>query len=338
MHLPVAGFSVVYLLAVTAASLSAESPTPQTAILRGLEFLQADVVKWRKDRECATCHHGTLTIWALSEAKQQGYDIPAEFFADTVKWTKDKMLAKVDEPRVEQKDSGWRMVNSPVLYLSVMTEVVPQQEAISADELKRMVGNLIRHQEADGAWSYAIAPPKNRPPPFFESDEIATLLGYMALASQVPADPNEKSEARDARDRAATWLAMTEPTATTQSLAYRLLVKIQAKESAETMQPAIDGLLTRQNQDGGWGQIKDAHSDAYATGQTLYVLNLAGVPKDHAAVARGVKFLVDTQNADGSWLMIRRGHPGVTPGDFKIPIIYFGSTWGTMGLMRSVKK
>ena len=47
-------------------------------------------------------------------------------------------------------------------------------------------------------------------------------------------------------------------------------------------------------------------------------------------------FLVSTQKEDGSGPMTRRGHPGVTPGEFTVPIIYFGSAWGTMGLMRTV--
>ena len=45
------------------------------AVERGLDFLQKDAAKWRKDRQCATCHHGTMTVWAFSEAKSQGYAI-----------------------------------------------------------------------------------------------------------------------------------------------------------------------------------------------------------------------------------------------------------------------
>jgi hypothetical protein len=41
-------------------------------------------------------------------------------------------------------------------------------------------------------------------------------------------------------------------------------------------------ILRRQNPDSGWGQIKDAPSDAYATGQALYALSLAGVEFDRA--------------------------------------------------------
>jgi hypothetical protein len=55
-------------------------------------------------------------------------------------------------------------------------------------------------------------------------------------------------------------------------------------------------------------------------------------------VVRGVNFLVTTQNDDGAWPMTRCGQPGVTPSAFKVPMIYFGSAWGTMGLMRSVAK
>lgn len=336
MSIRLVTWSVSWLFVIGAAPSQAQEPDAAAAITRGLEFLQADAVKWRNDKECSTCHHGTMTVWALSEAKSRGYEIGAESFAENLSWTKDRLLAKIDEPRDSRP--GWSMVNSSALNLAVMAWCVPEQDALSADELRRIGGHLLRHQEADGSWAWSSAPARNRPPPFFESDEVATLLGYAALFSQLPADPGETSEVRLARDRAAAWLAATVPTETTQSAVYRLLVTVQADESTEKRQQEIDGLLARANQDGGWGQLPDAASDAYATGQVLYVLSLAGVPNDHESVLRGVRFLVETQNDDGSWPMTRRGHPGVTPSDFKIPIIYFGSVWGTMGLLRSIPK
>src|SRR5262249_39215329 len=44
----------------------------------GLVFLEADAAKWRKEHQCASCHQGTMTVWALSEAKSQGYAVNAE--------------------------------------------------------------------------------------------------------------------------------------------------------------------------------------------------------------------------------------------------------------------
>jgi hypothetical protein len=301
---------------------------------RGLGFLQQDAARWRKERECATCHHGTMTLWALSEAKRAGYAVTPETLADTAKWTKDRLLDRIDKPRDTRP--GWSMVSTPALCLAVMALAVPKQEAVSAAELKRIAGHILRHQEADGSWSWASAPPKNRPPPFFESDEVATLLAYLALGPQVPADPKEKSPARDARERAAAWLDQNKPTDTTQAAALRLFVKVRAGESAKTLQPEIDRLLGRQNKDGGWGQVKDLPSDAYATGQALYVLCLAGVKSDRAEVRRGAAFLVGSQKEDGSWPMTARAHPGVKPSSNPVPITYFGSAWGMLGLIRSV--
>jgi hypothetical protein len=337
-----AALSALGLIAIGPVPSRAEPPkdaTPQQtrkAVERGLDFLQKDAAKWRKDRECSTCHHGTMTVWALAEAKSQGYDVAAETLADVAKWTKDRLLERIDLPRDTRP--GWSMVNTPAIYLSVMALCVPKQDAVSADELKRIAAHLLRHQEADGSWAWSSAPPANRPPPHFESDEVATLLAYTALGPQVPADPKEKSDVRDAREKAAAWLAKTEPTDTTQAAALRLLVKVRAGEPAKTLQAEIEKFIGRQNKDGGWGEVKDAASDAYATGQALYVLSLAGVKNDRAEVRRAVTFLVDTQKDDGSWPMKRRGHPGVTPSDNVVPITYFGSAWATLGLTRSVPK
>lgn len=336
-HIP-AGLTVVCALAFSSAQAWADT-TPQQArkaVERGLDFMQKDAIQWRKDKECSTCHHGTMTVWALSEAKSQGYAVPAESLAANVKWTKDRLLEKIDLPR--DKRPGWSMVNTPALYLSMMAQSVPKQDAISADELKRIGGHLLRHQETDGSWAWSSAPPVNRPPPVFESDEVATLLGYMALGPQVPADLKVKSDIRDARDRAAAWLAKSKPNETTQAAALRLLVKVRAAEPAKSLQAEIDKFVALQNKDGGWGQLKEAPSDAYATGQALYILSLAGVKNDKPEIRRAVTFLVDTQKEDGSWVMKRRGHPGVTPSKNVIPITYFGSAWGTLGLMRSVPK
>jgi squalene-hopene/tetraprenyl-beta-curcumene cyclase len=230
------------------------------------------------------------------------------------------------------------MVNTPAMYLSVAAAALPGQEAVSADELKRIAGHLLKHQEADGSWSWASAPAKNRPPPVFESDEGATLLGYAALGPRVPADKGTKSDVRDAHGRAAAWLAKTDPSDTTQAAAFRLLVKALAREPADALRPGIDVLLARQNPDGGWGQLRTAASDAYATGQVLYVLSLAGVGNDRPEVRRAVTFLVTTQREDGSWPMTPRSHPGATPAGNIVPITYFGSAWATLGLVRTVPR
>jgi len=245
------------------------------------------------------------------------------------------LLERIDLPR--DKRPGWSMVNTPALYLSMMALAVPKQDAVTADELKRIAGHLVRHQEGDGSWSWASAPAKNRPPPVFESDEVATLLAFAALGPQLPADP-KKSDVREARTKAAAWLAKAKPNDTTQAAALRLFVQSLSKEPAKTLQAEINEFLGRQNKDGGWGQLKDAPSDAYATGQALYVLALAGRKPDTPEVKRGVAFLLARQKDDGSWPMTPRSHPGATPAKNPVPITYFGSAWATLGLLRSVPK
>jgi hypothetical protein len=54
---------------------------------RALTFLVEDTAKWRQARGCATCHHGAMTVWTLSEAQQQGYAIDSAVLDDILKWT-----------------------------------------------------------------------------------------------------------------------------------------------------------------------------------------------------------------------------------------------------------
>lgn len=307
---------------------------PQQAINKAIAFINDDAAKWRKEHECATCHHGTLTVWVLTEAKRRGDAIDAEYYVEMVNWTKER-LNRIDLPRDSRP--GWSMMNTPALYLALLAQVLPEQQAITPEDVQRISDHLLRHQEADGSWAWSSAPAKNRPPPWFESDEVATLLAVMALKEPAHAD-SPPSPIRVSREQALAWLTKVEPTGTTQAAVFRLWAKARGDVADATLPAEIEQFLARQNVDGGWSQVPDRPSDAYATGQSLYVLNQIGVPSERKEIQRGVAFLVDQQREDGSWPMTRRGHPGVTPGEFIVPITYFGSAWATLGLLRSVPK
>ncbi len=312
----------------------APSPARQ-AVERGLAFLQQDAIKWRTERKCASCHHGTMTVWALTEARSRGYAVKAERVADMAQWTRQR-LQDLDKPRDPRP--GRNMVSTPAVYLAVMAQVVPGQQAVSATDLRRIAGHLLRHQEKDGSWAWSLAPAQNRPPPVFESDEVVTLLASLALEPHAPLDPKEQQAARAGRDKAAAWLARTPPGDGTQAHALRLLCAARAGRPPKEVEAQIDQLLRRQHPDGGWGQTKDLPSDAYATGQTLYLLSLAGVACERAEIRRAVSYLVSRQRTDGSWPMTSRAQPGAKPMTNPVPITYFGSAWATLGLMRSLPR
>ena len=61
-------------------------------------------------------------------------------------------------------------------------------------------------------------------------------------------------------------------------------------------------------------------SDAFATGQTLYALALAGYTAQRPEIKRAVDFLVATQKPDGSWPMTSRSTPDGRPGSSKKPV------------------
>src|SRR5262249_161039 len=61
-----------------------------------------------------------------------------------------------------------------------------------------------------------------------------------------------------------------------------------------------------QRADGGWGQVPMLASDAYATGQALTALRESGAAATGAAYQKGVRVLIGSQLAGGSWYVRTR--------------------------------
>jgi hypothetical protein len=309
-----------------------------TAITRGVAFLQDDAVRWKASKQCATCHHGTMTLWALNEAKRQGYAVDPAALADVEKWTKERFLAGLDQPRDPRP--GWAMINTSALFLSAMAHNQPEMRTVPPETLKQIAEHAGRHLEEDGSvlTPATMSPPRpqNGPPPVFESREVLTLLAVLAMLPEEPSQPTDESPVRAARKKASAWLADITPGSDTQAKDLRLLLAVQEGKPKTDIRAAIAGILARQNEDGGWGQTPELKSDAFATGQTLYALSLAGVDRRRPEIQRAAAFLASRQRPDGSWPMSSRAHPGAAAYTHPEPVIHFGSCWAVLGLSRSV--
>src|SRR5204862_3948817 len=171
--------------------------------------------------------------------------------------------------------------------------------------LKLITEEIVRKQQADGSWEFFAT---LRRPPINENQ--TTDAAWIILALQGDKDAPEKS-----LKKAVEWLDAAKRTDTHQDKAMKVLLGVRAGKPRKDLQTTIDELLALQRADGGWSQtVPEPRSDAYATGQTLYVLALAGYTADRPEIKRGIDFLVATQKPDGSWPMISRSTPDGSPG------------------------
>ena len=94
---------------------------------------------------------------------------------------------------------------------------------------------------------------------------------------------------------------------------FQVLGLIWGGGSREKIRRTASQVLALQRSDGGWGQIPQLASDAYATGQALVALRQSAIiGPDNAQYQRGLQYLVQSQLEDGSWL-VRTRSPSFQP-------------------------
>jgi hypothetical protein len=142
---------------------------------------------------------------------------------------------------------------------------------------------------------------------------------------------------------AGAWLASAQAS-TNEDRTFRLLGLAWAGASRAAIADAVRELRATQRADGGWAQIDTLDADAYATGQALVALQMAGgVPTGDPAYQRGVAYLRKTQHDDGSWMVKARTVALQPQFDSGFPggrdqwISAAGTAWAAMALVLTTR-
>ncbi len=321
---------------------SASSDQVRRSVERAIGYLQTESASWLNTRKCAACHHVPMPLWALSEAERQGYAIDKKFLADTTEsllGSKEKLIAsKIFPNPAETPDPRpqGRGLNMGLPFLALAAQSLPSLKDGQKESLKLITEEIVKKQQPNGSWEFFAT---LRRPPINESQTTDAVWIIMAL--QGATGPDAPESQRVALSKAIAWLDAASLSDIHQDKVLKVLMGARSGKSRETLQTAIDELLALQRADGGWSQtVPEWKSDAFATGQTLYVLSLAGYTADQPEIKRAMDFLVATQMPDGSWPMRSRSTPNGEPGSSKLltPITCAASSWATLGLVRLVPK
>jgi hypothetical protein len=284
--------------------IPSHGPAVREAAARGLALLERNGAAWLEQQRCASCHHQGLLLpvarvarrpgFAVDETRAHAQEVRLRTFVANYEPAmhaahegSDEALARFSLGFFGQMTSG-----SALLIAALMSpESGPQALEVLATDA------AARTQLADGRWR--VGAPRI---PIEESDFQTTALMIRALMIGAP----RSVETAQRVARARLWL-VSAPATTSVEKAYRLLGLHWSDADAATTRDAGQALLDAQEETGGWAQLPGLNADAFATGLALVALReTQGLTPSHTGYRRGIRFLIRTQQPDGSWFVHKR--------------------------------
>ena len=299
--------------------------SPRAAIERSLPALQRADTAFLSKAGCVSCHNNSLTAMAMAAARKSKLPVNEQIARTQLL----KIAAFLDSNR-ERALQGLGVPGAidtaGYTLLGMVAENYPPDA--TTDIWARYLKNS---QESDGHWRVrALRPP-------VESSDIQVTATALRVV-QVYGPKSKRDDYEKSVQLAARWIELAQPQ-TTEDRAFRILGLQWAGGRRATIKKAVAALLTSQRPDGGWGQLSTLTSDAYATGQALVALNESGTLEPSSPVyQKGIRFLMNSQLADGSWYVRTRTLPVQRYFDSEFPhegdqfISTAATNWAVMAL------
>jgi len=297
------------------------------SVRKAIPYLERYGEAWIEKRQCVSCHQVPFMLWSLSEADKRGYPIDRHRLKKWRAWSIDirsfvKPAQKEDLETASTLAANIDTINALLLGNPAKAEASTTREEVeSAAWRKNFVNALLENQGEGGSWQPCGQLPAQKRP-LQETTQVTTAWTMLAL---------QRSHATTQRAQQALALLKNESPVSTEWWAVRLLLADQRGDAdANTY---FNGLLEKQQPDGGWGWLTADTSDALATGMAVYALSRHNHEKSQRAISKAVTFLTTTQTVNGSWKV-----PGTKKTTRQEPTPtsnYWGTAWAVIGLLES---
>ncbi|HUQ89415.1 MAG TPA: prenyltransferase/squalene oxidase repeat-containing protein [Vicinamibacterales bacterium] len=304
----------VLLLTITAALLtcsiqvSAQSSKGTTAIdkadpsavaiAKGVDYLKAEVPKWKAEHPCYSCHNNGDATRALLVAASKGYDIGSSlddtlaFLKQPAQWDQNKAPAGID--------------NKPLARLQFASAlaVAERHGKAASTDIEAAAKLLVKDQGADGSWQ---SEQSTLGSPVTYGNIIATWSARSTLISSGMQPDNFTIVQADK------WIRGLTPENVLDASGTILALELSSDVMAENQRRACLSILrSGQTPDGGWGPYVTAAPQVFDTAMAVLALSsLVTEPRLarsayrieelKEAVANGKKYIVSQQRPDGSW-------------------------------------
>jgi squalene cyclase len=278
-------------------ALATQDPADlRKAVDRAIPLLEKGAAGSMKERTCFTCHNLGAPVLALAAARDRGFKIDESQFKAVLEHT-EAFLRKNKDNYAQGKGQGGQADTAGWALWTLETG------GWKPDATTAAVAHYLSVRDKEkGHWTNVSNRPPTEASPF-----TTTFLGIAAVRAFAAGD--DKASVDDRVARARQWLLGAKPKDTEDRVFRLRALDYAAAESKETQAAAKD-LLAAQRDDGGWSQLPDGESDAYATGSVMASLAQAGgVAVADAAYRKGVAWLLRAQKEDGSWHVKSRSKP-----------------------------
>jgi ankyrin repeat protein len=268
--------------AVTTHNVATAVRSPQKAIEIALPLLEKQSHNFIRIGGCNSCHAQDLVSAAAGVARDRGVPGPAEIpqLPQSMMASPDRLM---DLNIVGVTSVAWELFDFGM-------NKIPKSDYTDA-----VVRHIKAMQTPAGNWSTN----ESRRPPMAAGDFQAAALSIYSLKRY--AQDSDKASADAVIAKAVKWLESAKP-ATTQDRAFHALGLAWGNAAPASITAAARGLAAAQRADGGWNQLPEMASDAYATGQALYALSVAGkMAVSNPVYQKGIDYLLRTQASDGTW-------------------------------------
>lgn len=322
MYGRIIAFLIVCLLPTTGGA----EDRVRSAIERVIPLLERASAGSAEQRECFTCHNQGIPVLALTEARRHGFTVDDENYQRQIDHTYAHLERNRDRYTAGKGTGGKADTAGYALWALTAGER-------DADATTEAVAEfLLLWQSDDEHWTCS-----SDRPPSESSDFTTTFLSLRGLTAYGTDAQRDRIVERTAS--VSEWLVGATP-ADNEDRVFRLRALKLIGAEADVVAAAASKLLGRQQDDGGWRQLDDGESDAYATATALTALHATGsIQTTDKAYQRGVNYLLETQQEDGSWHVVSRSDPfqtyyesGFPHGDDQF-ISTAASAWATLALL-----